>query len=689
MRRMIVLTNPRHVTGIVLSAAAAFGFVRAVAVGPQPDVPVLEITADTTLEPAKTYGRLVIKASNVMVDGKGARIVGSAGDPKSFTGTGVSAAGVSNVTLKNLTVRGFETGLRVENGRGWTIQDCDFSDNFDDPSFGWGQLSRRGGIVLVGISGSTIRHCRGNRNWAGCVLERSNDNRLEDNDFSRCSEACLEMWQASRNTIARNKLDYGNRAKPEEVHARDSCCVLIESGSDGNTFADNSCTHGGDGIFLRALNGWVSTGNRFLRNDCSFGHNHGFECWCPDNYFEGNKANHCSYGFWMGGSDRTVMLNNEASFNGDPKGNHYSPHLPDKGHAGIVFMHGSGTHIVLRGNRCVGNTGAGIALIGDKAGKGAKWKAHHWVIDSNVLTRNRWGVYAQYADWINLDGNTIENNTAGNVVPDGGVTNLVERPADSRITQPPWVKADGPTVVRVGERVSFDASKSTDPAGRPLSFRWRLSDGTTAEAPRIDHTFSAAGFFRVGVTATNGGLSDLGSCDVFVVNDGPELGTEATANCWDWVDPQSKVRFADDHAVKLVGRSSLRADVGPYGGGRVWLRYALAAQEVVDPSKKSRLEFFIRAENQNIPCWQDENPIVALSGPDGTTRRLRPRAELLNTAEHPEARAGWLLVGMPLAGDVTWVADGPMPRTIDRVSLGFDSWGGKPFRIWLDGMRFE
>ena len=58
--------------------------------------------------------------------------------------------------------------------------------------------------------------------------------------------------------------------------------------------------------------------------------------------------------FWMGGSDRTVLLNNEASFNGDPRGNHYSPHLPDKGHAGIVFMHGSGTHVTARGNRCVG-----------------------------------------------------------------------------------------------------------------------------------------------------------------------------------------------------------------------------------------------------------------------------------------------------------------------------------------------
>src|SRR6266566_1274514 len=133
-------------------------------------------------------------------------VAAGGGEPKSFRGVGVEANGVSNVVLKNLTVRGFETGLWLENAGGWTVEDCDFSGNFDDPSFGWGQLSRRGGIVFVGVSDSTVRNCRATRNWAGCVLERSDANRLAGNDFSRCSEACLELWQASRNTIETNRL---------------------------------------------------------------------------------------------------------------------------------------------------------------------------------------------------------------------------------------------------------------------------------------------------------------------------------------------------------------------------------------------------------------------------------------------------------------------------------------------------
>src|SRR6516164_8235955 len=98
------------VVSLLISAAGA---VRA-------ETPVLEITADTTLDPDKTYGAIVIKASNVRIDGQGAQIVGATeGDPKTYKGTGISAAGVKNVTLKNVLAKGWETGLRVTDGSGW------------------------------------------------------------------------------------------------------------------------------------------------------------------------------------------------------------------------------------------------------------------------------------------------------------------------------------------------------------------------------------------------------------------------------------------------------------------------------------------------------------------------------------------------------------------------------------------
>jgi hypothetical protein len=175
---------------------------------------------------------------------------------------------------------------------------------------------------------------------------------------------------------------------------------------------------------------------------------------------------------------------------------------------------------------------------------------------------------------------------------------------------------------------------------------------------------------------------------VFVVSDGPEFGTEGAASRWDWVDSRSTVKYADDAAVKLVGGSSLRADVGPYGGGRVELRYRLTRDEVQDVRQRKRLDFWFRAENPAIPCWQNENPIVTLSG-GGTVCRFKPKVEIINWTDHPESRDGWLLISVPLAGDANWALEGPMPKTVEHISFGFDSWGARPFRVWLDGMRFD
>jgi hypothetical protein len=93
--------------------------------GPAP----LEVTGDLTLDPQKTYGPIVVKKSGVTIDGRGAWLIGSkVGNPKEFKGVAVSAAGVSNVTLKNVNARGWETGLKIVDGEGWRVEACNFSN---------------------------------------------------------------------------------------------------------------------------------------------------------------------------------------------------------------------------------------------------------------------------------------------------------------------------------------------------------------------------------------------------------------------------------------------------------------------------------------------------------------------------------------------------------------------------------
>ena len=123
------------------------------------DRPLLEISTDTVLDPDTIYGAIVVKASGITLDGRGALLLGAdTGDPKTFTGTAVRAEGVSGVTVKDLRARGFERGLHVSDGEGWRVEGCDFSDNFHDPRFGWGENGRRGGgsvqpVALAGGEG--------------------------------------------------------------------------------------------------------------------------------------------------------------------------------------------------------------------------------------------------------------------------------------------------------------------------------------------------------------------------------------------------------------------------------------------------------------------------------------------------------------------------------------------------------
>jgi len=649
----------------------------------------LVITQNTTLDPGRTYGRIVIRASNVTVDGRGAWLIGAKeGNPKDFKGTAVAAEGVSGVTLKNLNARGWETGLHLVDGSGWTIERCNFSDNFHDPKFGWGENGRRGGIVLERLSKSVLRENRANRVWDGCALVGCDDNLLEENDFSHTSNTCLKLWTSCRNTIRKNNLSYGLRIDPGEVHARDSTCVLIESGSNDNRFTGNDCTHGGDGIFVRVLNQWVSTGNVFEQNDCSYANNNCVEAWSPRNTWIRNRANHGSYGFWLGASDQNVLVENEASFNGLPVGFHNSPHLPDGGHAGIVFMFGPSSHTVVRGNTCEGNHGAGIAAIGDMESKGQKWNAFHWIIEQNTLKKNRWGIYLQHAQMFDLAANHFAENSVADVWKVENVVELIEHADRPQITRPPRAVLAGPSVVKVGQPVSFDASASQDPAGHPLTYRWRIAPDVAATEARLSQTFTAPGFYRLALTVNNGLLSDLAWRDLYAVEDVREMGTEGPPEGWSWIDPDSKVRFQEDADVRLVGRWSLRADVRPYGGGRVTLCYTPPGGPAA-LAEKTHLVFWLKTRNENVPAWQDLNPLLTVAGPDGKQLRLSPVRDFLSAPPYNEAREGWTYFAVPLEGNADWKRSGEAVTSMKSLHIGFDSWGAPPLVIWIDGLGLK
>jgi parallel beta-helix repeat protein len=669
---------------------------------PASDTGVLTLTADTELDPARTYGPIVIARRGITVEGRGAWVVGATtGAPRDFTGVGIAARDVSDVTLRNVNVKGFRIGLQVEGGANWTIEDCDVSDNFHDPDFDWGEQPPGGGIVLTNVRGGLVRRNRAQHNWNGCSLRDCTGLVLMGNDFSHASNTCLSLWHSSANQVMSNNLSWGLRIRPGETHARDSTGVLIESGSDYNLFLENDVTHGGDGIFIRVLNNWTSTGNWFADNDCSFANNNAFEAWSPGNVFQGNKANHSSYGFWLGASEETTLLGNEAAWNGSPDGFHNAPEA--FGHGGIVFVNGPSNHTTVEENHCHDNAGGGIVLRGDLATEGRAWRAFHWVIQENVLEQNRWGIYVQHADWIDIGPNSFRDNRDADVFDAGDVTNLFRRdtPGPARAAPIVRIETDAAGPWRAGERVRLRAIGPAAPQAK-LHFRWDLGDGTVAEGTAVEHAFTTAGFYPVGVTVDDGRRAGLAHLDVLVHDGLHELGTERAsegdaapqwtqdaggasrvrAEAWDGQDMQ-----ADTVTVTpVVGSSCVHARIDPYDGNRVALLWPATRDAGQPLTDASTLIVWLRARNPNLPAWQDVNPVITVFEDEQHWLRFTPARDLLANPPHLYGRDGWNRFAVPLAGDELWKREGPGLRTLSWLTIGLDSWGWEPFDVWIDGL---
>jgi len=665
------------------------------------EYPVLVVTNDLSLEAGATLrARLVVRASGVTIDGHGATLVGpgEVGHAKSLedAGAGVLIEGATGITLRRLNARGFATGLVIRHARALLVEHCDFSDNYHNPAHGWGELPPRGGVLARNVTLSVFRHNRANRVWDGLHLIESDDNLVESNDFSHCSNTAAKLWKSSRNRFLANNLSYGIRIDRAqgEVHARDSTGVLIETGSDDNYWYRNDITHGGDGVFIRPLNRWVSRGNIFVENDTSHANNNCVESWSPGNIFIRNKANYGSYGFWLGGSDHTVLIGNEAAFNGLTNGNHNAPE-PGFGHGGIVIVGGPSSHTLIEGNHLHHNHGAGIAWRGDVASKGAQWRTEHWIIQNNRIAHNRIGLWGRWANAILLAQNTFTNNGQDRVLLD--LDNLLELPGSPGAHPAPQVSLLGPSVVHVGQPARFDARSSHDPSGRPLHFLWWL-DGRAGQEPTFERTFTEPGFYRLGLTVHNGALASLAWRDVLAVRPvAQELGTEGEAARWGFElelnqNGQGRVTF-EDAPDALLGQRSLRFAPNPYPGAYATVIYPAARNAGWNLAHKTRLRFWIKARNPNIPGWQSAGPVLRLLGPNGAIE-IKPAkdANLLNDPPFSEARWTWMPMVIPLQGSDRWTRKVTGQMTLDRVdalSLSLDSWGGDPFEVWLDGLAFE
>ena len=636
---------------------------------------------------------LVVTASNVTLDLAGVELdgPGQPGQPATFfTGTGIRVENAENVTIRNATARGFRIGLEANSVANLVLEDCDFSDNYHDPAHGWGDGERVGGIILTDVSGGSMTDTKAQRNWNGLDLLRTNDFTVRDSNLSHCSNVGLKLDQASRNRFIDNDISYGIRISPGEVHARDSTGVLLESGSNDNLFENNDMTHGGNGFFIRVLNGWCSTGNVMKGNDASYANNNGFESWSPGNTYIDNVANYCSYGFWLGGSDQTVLRGNTAAFNGTPQGHQNAPE-PDFGHGGIVIVNGPGSNTVIEGNHVHDNNGGGIVFRGDRVSRGEKWPFFHVLVQNNTIENNRYGVFTAFADWVRLSGNAFKGNeqdvaaeavtdlTRVDDMPDDAVAPVAGIGVDAILdgAGTGMTRRDREVHTRVGEVLRFTAQVD---GGTATTNTWKIVAGdwdsfkVEKQGGNIEHAFNAPGFYRVGLMAVaDSGLAALDWLHVYVSEAGGETRmTEGDVSAWD-VEARGESKLSADD-VAIVGERSARFNLTDHRG----MPYALVLEpsQGFDLGDASTLSFWFKTENANIAGFRGPTPTIRLGQGERTmtylpTRHGVPR-HLLIDPPYSEARQGWMRIAVDLAGSDTWsryeTVEGEVPPYVDPAT---------------------
>jgi parallel beta-helix repeat protein len=379
------------------------------------------IPPGTVIEDTNGNGVIQIVASNIEVRfAAGSRLRGAPAGrlPDEYRGYGIRLRGHSNVTIRDARISGFWGGLWATDAHDLTLDAVDVSDNrrahlksmpaaedasdwlfpHDNDQNEW--LTNYGAALYVEDSNHvTVRNCRVRHGQNGLCLDRVNDSRIYDNDFSFNSGWGIALWRCRRNALTRNACDFCVRGYSHGVYNRgqDSAGILLFEQNCDNLIAENSATHSGDGFFgfagREALGergahpaDWYrrrgNNGNLLVGNDFSCAPAHGIEMtFSFGNIFYGNRlVENAICGVWGGYSQDTLIARNHL------EGNGAMAYGLERG--GINIEHG-------RGNRILGNT-----FRTNECG------VHLWWAPAEDFSRKPWA----QANGIESQGNLVGGN---------------------------------------------------------------------------------------------------------------------------------------------------------------------------------------------------------------------------------------------------------------------------------------
>jgi parallel beta-helix repeat protein len=286
---------------------------------------------------------LVIKGNNITVDFNHAILKGSNNKkaPNEFYGVAVLIDGGKNITIKNLSAKGYKVALMARNVDGLKIEGCDFSYNYrhrlnstlekEDIS-DWMSYHKNDGdewlrygaaIYLRGCNNAIISGNKVTGGQNALMMTECNGATIYNNDFSFNSGIGMGFYRSSHNKVLHNRVNFNVRGYSHGVYNRgqDSAGFLVYEQSSNNLFYKNSATHSGDGFFLWAGQTTMDTGqggcndNQILYNDFSYAPTNGIEVTFSRNSIAHNRIFECDHGIWGGYSYQTAIADNQFRFN--------------------------------------------------------------------------------------------------------------------------------------------------------------------------------------------------------------------------------------------------------------------------------------------------------------------------------------------------------------------------------------
>jgi parallel beta-helix repeat protein len=258
-----------------------------------PTTPISTFDGVTYTLKATIYDSVEIDKNNIILDGGGNTLQGPA-----TSDLGISLQGRTNVTIKNLIISGFATGIKLDSCSSIIIS----GNTLTKDSYGIHLTESTGNIISannassnsdygIWLSSSDHNSISSNmiksNNYDGIWISNSNNNNIDGNTLSKNNDG-IRLESSSHNTVSSNKVEDSNGYDMWNTTTQGYGIILLSSSqnivtnnivsssikdgicfesSSSNTISKNTLTSNQDGIRLTTSSNNEVSDNSVTKNE--------------------------------------------------------------------------------------------------------------------------------------------------------------------------------------------------------------------------------------------------------------------------------------------------------------------------------------------------------------------------------------------------------------------------------------